>query len=78
MNDENEKKPEREYCLSLDLDSGEIDILPIGIPTEKVNFGCYIPHQVGTMPEMEKLRSEIIMSRFQRIRNKKIKRHGQT
>ena len=66
-----QEKPEL-FCLSIDMDSGEIDVLPVTTPAERVNFGCYIPHHTGSRQQMEALRERIITSRFNRIRKIKV------
>ncbi len=63
----------KKFFLSIDPDTGEIDILPVSTPAEKVNFGSYIPRHIGTRTQMEALREEIIMNRVRKLKRKKIK-----
>jgi len=61
------------YCLWIDLDSGEIHIIPVAIPIERVAYGGYVPHYVGTKEEMEHRKQQLILSRIRpRKHSKKI------
>jgi hypothetical protein len=55
---------QEKFCLWIDLDSGEIHIIPATTPIERVAYGGYVPHYVGTKKEMEHRKRQLILSRI--------------
>jgi len=55
---------EKRYCLWINQDTGEINVIPTSTPIEKVPFGFYVPHHMGSMSQMEKKKRQIILSRI--------------
>lgn len=56
------------YCLSIDKDTGDINIMPERTPMEPVPYGCYIPHDRGTLEQMEQKKQLLINERIQHVR----------
>lgn len=64
-----------EYFLSIDMDTGEIEVMPVTTPMESVPFGCFIPHITGTREQMEQRKRELINTRIKKARKiKKVNR----
>lgn len=53
----------RKYCLWIDKDTGDINVIPVSTPIERCPLGFYVPSYRGTKEEMEAQKEKIINRR---------------